>query len=193
MKCSVLRQARVWHLGTADSWSRFWHGLSAALGKSRPLRRREFIKHPMAPLNRQRAVKQSSAPAGGEAGRRGLSAAPSHLQPRTPLRRAHPHRAAAAGPRGTAGSPAGRFRAGAPWLYDRPSPQEPRDGESTDVFSAPRAGLCSCALPGRSYHQTSQLCPQQGLQTSFQMHSAIHCFAIWYHWPMKHSSVFSGF
>lgn len=79
MKCSVLRQARVWHLGSAESWSQFWHSLSVALGKSRPLRRREFIKCPMAPLNRQRAVKQSSAPSGGEAGWRGLSAALSQL------------------------------------------------------------------------------------------------------------------
>lgn len=60
MKCSVLRQARVWHLGTVEPWSQFWHRFSVALGKSRPLQRREFIKCPMALLKWQRAVKQSS-------------------------------------------------------------------------------------------------------------------------------------
>lgn len=78
MKCSVLRQARVWHLGTAESWSQFWHSLSVALGKSRPLQRREFIKCPVAPLKQQRAVKQSSAPseAGGAPQHRGASSVP---------------------------------------------------------------------------------------------------------------------
>lgn len=84
MKCSVLRQARVWHLGTVEPWSQFWHGLSVALGKSRPLQRREFIKCPMALLKWQWAVKQSSAPMGGEAGWRGLSAALSQLPATAP-------------------------------------------------------------------------------------------------------------
>lgn len=79
MKCSVLRQARVWHLGTAESWSQFWHGLSVALGKSRPLRRREFIKCPMAPLNRQRAVKTILSSKWGAVGWGGIAAVPSLL------------------------------------------------------------------------------------------------------------------
>lgn len=83
MKCSVLRQARVWHLGTVEPWSQFWHSLSVALGKSRPLPRREFIKCPMALLKWQRAVKQCSAPTGGEA-LEGLSAVLSQLPATAP-------------------------------------------------------------------------------------------------------------
>jgi len=50
-----------------------------ALGKSRPLRRREFIKCPMAPLNRQRAVKTILSSKWGSGWQGGLAAVPSQL------------------------------------------------------------------------------------------------------------------
>lgn len=169
MKCLVLRQARVWHLGTVESWSQFWHRLPVALGKSCPLRQREFIECPMAPLNQRWAVKQSSALHEQEASRqrwaRPVSRTRDACAPHTA------HTAPAVTKQG---------------LQDR-------EASSGLMHPCVRATLALKCLEAKyrhvfgpsslvlqlhdtidSCHQALQVWAEQGWQAHFQMHSTVH-------------------
>lgn len=166
MKCLVLRQARVWHLGTAESWSQFWHCLPVALGKSCPLRRREFTECPTALLNRRWAVKPPPALRGREA---------SWQRWASPVSRTRdacaPHTAPAVTKRGL------QEREASSGLV-QPCVRailalKSLEAKYRHVFS-PSSSVLQLHDTSDSCHWALQVWAEQGSQTHFEMHSTVH-------------------